>query len=162
MTKIIAKAPVLCSMFNNFTFPDQYSQIEDKIFLGGIKFALNEENIRKHNISHIVCILSKEEMDIYASKHKNVTYLYIEARDHEKENISQHFKKAASFIENALNSGTGVLIHCMAGVSRSPTILASFYILKRKKDAVQALSFIQLSRSIRPNDGFLHQLENLQ
>jgi hypothetical protein len=60
--------------------------------------------------------------------------------------------------------GSGVLVHCWAGHSRSVSIVL-FYLMKktrRFKSVAEALAFIQSKRPyIDPNPGFLLQLETL-
>lgn len=49
----------------------------------------------------------------------------------DKENLLQYFDKAVNFIEQAMKD-TNVLVHCMAGISRSTTIVVA-YLMKVHK-----------------------------
>lgn len=152
----------LLNLFQKFKPPNEYDQIEEKLFISNIEFAQNEENIKKYKISNIVCILNNIELkELYTTRHKNVTYFIISAKDKSCEYLYLHFEKAANFIENCINNNTNVLVHCLAGVSRSPTIVAAYLIIKRKMTVEEAISYIQLNKSIRPNNGFLRQLQQL-
>ena len=54
-------------------------------------------------------------------------YLYIPGDDHEKYDLSVHFEKSIQFIRNILKE-TNILVHCMAGVSRSVTLVIAYLI----------------------------------
>ena len=85
--------------------------------------------------------------------------------------LSTWFDTAFNFIEESLNNGGKILIHCYHGVSRSATILAA-YVLKARLQGNQnthinngactvedVLSFIKSRRAIAcPNEGFMAQL----
>lgn len=54
-----------------------------------------------------------------------------------------------------------VLVHCVMGVSRSSTSVLAYLMLKERLSATEALTKIRRIRDIRPNDGFLLQLAQL-
>ena len=49
----------------------------------------------------------------------------------------------------------------MMGMSRSSTCVLAYLMLKQNMTAVQALTEVRKSRDVRPNDGFLRQLADL-
>ena len=51
-----------------------------------------------------------------------------------------------------------ILVHCMAGVSRSPTFVASYLMRDHGMDINEALKIVSDARFIYPNDGFLKLL----
>ena len=65
-------------------------------------------------------------------------------------------------INNSINSCGKIVIHCVAGVSRSAAIIAAWLILKG--DSLNdALEKIKISRPwIRPNPGFMKQLQDYE
>ena len=46
--------------------------------------------------------------------------------DAETYDIAEHMETAFGFIEEARRKGAGVLVHCVAGISRSPTIVMAY------------------------------------
>lgn len=54
-----------------------------------------------------------------------------------------------------------VLVHCMMGISRSSTCAIAYLMINRKMSASDAIRTVRLRRDIRPNDGFLQQLADL-
>ena len=58
--------------------------------------------------------------------HSIVPYhLLVNAKDCSTFNLVEYFEQAVDFTRRSLNS-TNVLIHCMAGVSRSTTLLIAY------------------------------------
>jgi protein-tyrosine phosphatase len=138
------------------------SKIINKLYISNAEFVNNIKNIKKLRISHIVCILNNIELK-EIQKHDGIKYLFICAKDKSSEYLYLHFKNAANFIEEAIQNGFSVLVHCFAGISRSPTIVAAYLIIKQKMSVTNALSCILLSRKcIQPNNGFMRQLYSLE
>ena len=54
-----------------------------------------------------------------------------------------------------------VLVNCMMGMSRSSTCVLAYLMLKKDMTALDALQEVRRHREIRPNDGFLRQLADL-
>lgn len=55
-----------------------------------------------------------------------------------------------------------VLVHCIMGISRSPTITIAYLMIKKGFRAKDAVEKIKRARDIRPNNGFLKQLVQLE
>ncbi|VDM35371.1 unnamed protein product [Hydatigera taeniaeformis] len=84
--------------------------------------------------------------------------LYIPANDTPYENLMKSFEKAITFIEENIRGG--VLVHCLAGVSRSATIVIAYLMWKFRMTFDEAYEKVLKSRRISPNDGFKSQLNN--
>jgi len=62
-------------------------------------------------------------------------------------------------VEEARTSETRVLVHCHAGISRSPTIAIAYIMKHINMGALDAYAFVQRSRNIiSPNLNFMGQL----
>ena len=86
----------------------------------------------------------------------------IEVDDSAFSQLLPEFPHASKFISAALSGGGGVLVHCMAGVSRSTTV-ATAYLMKAQKnqDAAAVLAAVRSVRAeVKPNAGFMHQLRS--
>ncbi|KAK8094176.1 protein-tyrosine phosphatase-like protein [Apiospora hydei] len=59
--------------------------------------------------------------------------------------------------------GAKVLFHCMGGISRSPAVVAYYLMREEGMSLRDALGAIMKARpAMRPNDGFLRQLKELE
>lgn len=57
-------------------------------------------------------------------------------------------KKGLEFISSHHNNGTNVLVHCLAGVSRSTSMVAGYLMKKKQWNPAKTLQFIAGKRSI--------------
>ena len=65
-------------------------------------------------------------------------------------------------MEAAIKSGGKVLVNCWQGASRSTTIVLAYLVKCEGLDLVEALRLVRAKRDVRPNDGFLLQLIELE
>ena len=86
----------------------------------------------------------------------SIKYLIIPVEDLSRVDLTMHFESAFSFIDESLKNEGNVLVHCANGISRSPSIVMSYLMLKDKKlrysDAFELVS--QKRPCINPNSGF--------
>lgn len=134
------------------------SKVLPDLYLGNIKDARDRELLAQHNITHILSI-----HDTAAPVLEGMTYLCISASDHSKQNLIQYFKDSIAFIHECRLKGEGCLVHCMAGVSRSVTLVVAYIMTVTGRGWVESLAAV---RSVRPcagpNLGFLRQLEEFE
>jgi len=87
-----------------------------------------------------------------------IRFLGIEALDMSSFRLYPFFEEAAEFIQEALQRGGKVYVHCRQGISRSSTLVLAFLISRRGYTAQEAVREVRRQREIIPNDGFLQQL----
>lgn len=89
--------------------------------------------------------------------------LLIAEDDNPAADVKQHFEAASSFIATALAAGGAVLVHCMAGCSRSATLVTAHIMRTERLCASVALQSVGKARPIvDPNQGFREQLRDLE
>ena len=91
----------------------------------------------------------------------NIKYKGLKLLDVSQANISIHFTEIAEFIDEALQGGGKILVNCQKGVSRSSAAVLAYLMLRHNMTAVEALVEVRKHRDVRPNDGFLRQLAEL-
>ena len=77
----------------------------------------------EHGIGAVITAIKGKNLADKIPKH--IEYLYVPVVDHESCNISVFFKDSFEFIEEE-RKRTNVLVHCMAGVSRSVTLVIAY------------------------------------
>uniref|UniRef100_A0A8P4KU13 Dual specificity protein phosphatase 15 n=1 Tax=Dicentrarchus labrax TaxID=13489 RepID=A0A8P4KU13_DICLA len=120
--------------------------------------ARDGELLAKHNITHILSI-----HDTAAPILEGMTYLCISAADHSKQNLTQYFRDSIMFIHESRLKGEGCLVHCVAGVSRSVTLVVAYIMTVTGRGWVESLAAVRAARPCAgPNLGFLRQLEEFE
>ncbi|XP_066860755.1 uncharacterized protein [Anser cygnoides] len=94
---------------------------------------------------------------------KDMTYLCISASDSSSQNLMQHFKECIKFIHECRLHGGGCLVHCLAGVSRSTTVLVAYLMTVTDLGWERCLAATRAARSYAsPNPGFQRQLQDYE
>ena len=129
------------------------NKITDKIYLGDIDGAREINYLKKQGIKYIINLAGT----MFSPEYEEglFTRKMIEIMDFPKENIFQYFKECIDFIEKA----DKIYIHCMAGVSRSASIVIAYIMWKEHKNYNEAFAFVKKYRFIYPNFGFVYQLK---
>ncbi|XP_035032614.2 dual specificity protein phosphatase 22-B [Hippoglossus stenolepis] len=131
------------------------NKVLPNLYLGNIKDARDKELLAQHNISHILSI-----HDTAAPVLEDMRYLCISAADHSKQDLTQYFRDSITFIHESRLKGEGCLVHCVAGVSRSVTLVVAYIMTVTGRGWVEALAAVRAARPCAgPNLGFLRQLE---
>lgn len=126
------------------------------LFLGSLEAACDLESLQKNKISHVLVVGSGLDKPFP----EEIEYHHIEVYDFAAADLISHFEVTSQFIENALLSGGGVLVHCAMGISRSSTIIIAYLMKKQKMTYLDALNFTKKKRThISPNFGFRKQLQ---
>ena len=129
------------------------NKVTDKIYLGDIKSGNDINFLKEENISNVLSLTG----DIFSPKYPKklkISQKIINIDDSPKENILKFFKECILYIENS----DKILVHCMAGVSRSATIVIAYLMWKTHASYIETKNFVKNRRNIYPNDGFTQQL----
>ncbi|XP_027203812.2 dual specificity protein phosphatase 22-B-like [Dermatophagoides pteronyssinus] len=129
------------------------------LYIGNFRDSKNHEQLKINSITHIISILDRE--NIYQVE--GIKYLCICIADSPHQNIIKHIPKCNLFIHKARLTGGNVLIHCLAGISRSVTITAAYLASVTKFNCNETLDVIRNIRQISaPNPGFYKQLMDFE
>ena len=118
----------------------------------------NAESREAEKFDYIIEICN--ENDVYAElSYSTKDRLTLQFDDSRRYNILDTKDKVTEFI----NSCSGkLLIHCGEGISRSPSILIMYLISRHNYSYMNAYTIIQSKRYIKPNIGFVKQLQRLE
>lgn len=128
------------------------------LYLGNFKDARDREQLARNNITHILSI-----HDSAAPILQEMTYLCISAADLPTQNLTQHFKQSIMFMHESRLKGEGCLVHCLAGVSRSVTLVVAYIMTVTGLGWQDALAAVKVVRPCAgPNLGFQRQLQEFE
>ena len=129
------------------------SQITQNLYLGNLYDAQNIKNLLKIGIQKVLSLITDPQLLYYP---KEIEHKCIKLNDFPRENIIKYFGECLLFIED--NRKT--LVHCVAGASRSATIVIAYIMWKNQLDYKESAKFVEQKRPcINPNYGFVRQLE---
>ncbi|XP_055506011.1 dual specificity protein phosphatase 16 [Leucoraja erinacea] len=132
------------------------TRILPHLYLGCQRDVLNKELMQQIDVAYVLNASNTcPKPDFIPETH----FLRVPVNDSFSEKILPWLNKSVEFIEKAKASNGCVLVHCLAGISRSATI-AIAYIMKRMDMSLdEAYRFVKEKRpTISPNFNFLGQL----
>ncbi|KAK5601913.1 hypothetical protein CRENBAI_019094 [Crenichthys baileyi] len=132
------------------------TRILPHLYLGCQRDVLNKELMQQNDIVYVLNASNTcPKPDFIPDSH----FLRVPVNDSFCEKILPWLDRSVEFIEKAKASNARVLVHCLAGISRSATI-AIAYIMKRMDMSLdEAYRFVKEKRpTISPNFNFLGQL----
>jgi len=166
------KAPLENWLFDSFL--SSAEEIIPNLWLGGVVTAHDRKKvIGELNVSRVLCVggraLAFGQDQYHPPFPDDLTYKVIDVDDTEKtadaDALGNCFPEAVSFIEESMTgetnaNGSRILVHCMAGASRSASVVCAFLIWKYKMSVEDALKLVRSARPIAtPNAAFIVQLE---
>ncbi|XP_026855409.1 dual specificity protein phosphatase 22-A isoform X2 [Electrophorus electricus] len=134
------------------------NKVVDGLYLGNIRDSENRESLSQNGITHILSVYNNAKPVL-----EDMTYLCIHAADASNQNLLQHFKECICFIHECRLNGGSCLVHCLAGVSRSTTVVVAYLMTVTTHGWEECLSAVKAVRSfVGPNYGFQQQLQQFQ
>ncbi|KAF2068405.1 hypothetical protein CYY_010269 [Polysphondylium violaceum] len=132
--------------------------IKDFLYLGAARDTKDEKHMKKLNISHIVsCAGNVKNAEQYT------ILKAVDLEDIPEQDILPFIDQSFEFIKSVAEKGGVVFVHCLAGVSRSPTVVLAYLMMTQKIPLKQLYYDVLEARNIiRPNDGFMRQLLYLE
>ncbi|MED6287425.1 Dual specificity protein phosphatase 7 [Characodon lateralis] len=137
--------------------PDFPVQILPYLYLGCAKDSSNLDVLGQYNITYILNV-TPNLPNVFEHK-SHFRYKKIPISDHWSQNLSQFFPEAISFIDEARSKRCGILVHCLAGISRSVTVTVAYLMQRLNLSLNDAYDFVKRKKSnISPNFNFMGQL----
>ena len=129
--------------------------ITDKVYLGNYLSARDEEYLIKNNFTGVLSCTGESSPQY---QNKSIKHLIFSINDTNNTNIIKYFKEALKFIDEQEK----VLVHCLAGFSRSAALVIAYFMWKNKLTYDKSYQMVFEHRIINPNDGFKKQLKIFQ
>lgn len=142
----------------------QCQEILPNVLLGPFLVSKSLETLKELGITHILCIRDvKEAFSVRARFPQDFTYLELDVKDNEEQNLIRVYPQARDFILQSLGTGGKVLVHCNGGISLSPAFVIMFVMEQYQMTSDQAVQLVQNKRyCISPNGGFMSQIKEYE
>ena len=129
-------------------------EIIENLYLGNFSASENIQQLKDLGIKKVLSVIDFNDFPNY--KDEKIIHKSVEVSDFDYQNIIQYFGECLNFIKGEEK----ILVHCMAGASRSATIVIAYLMWIQKMKFDDALNFVKSKRPIvDPNDGFREQLK---
>ncbi|KAJ2939615.1 hypothetical protein O0L34_g14332 [Tuta absoluta] len=137
-------------------------EILPNLYLGNSSNSEDCLAIARHNIKYVLNV-TPDLPNTFEAEGCGINYLKIPIADHWSQNLSVHFPQAIRFIEEAMEAGCGVLVHCVAGVSRSVTVTLAYLMQRHRLCLRDAFELVRARKTdIAPNFHFMRQLHSFE
>ncbi|KAF8790537.1 dual specificity protein phosphatase 7-like [Argiope bruennichi] len=137
-------------------------EILPHLYLGNASDSCDWNSLEKYGI-HYVLNVTPNLPNTFEKTGMGMKYMQIPIQDHWSQNLSSFFPQAIKFIDEARKSKLGVLVHCLAGISRSVTITLAYLMHELNISLNEAYDFVQRRKAnISPNLNFLGQLKDFE
>lgn len=138
--------------------PDtQVGEIRPYLCLGSADVTGNSDLLLSMGVTHILNV-STIKMENFPD-----TFIYhnVPLLDIPQENLLIKLKECFEFIDSSRSSDGKVLVHCMAGISRSASVAIAYLMKQSGMTFDEALEEVKKYRPCaNPNEGFKKQLRN--
>ncbi|VDP51680.1 unnamed protein product [Schistosoma mattheei] len=140
-------------------FRAEISRIFPFLYLGNEYDGQSEKILDKHGIDSILNVTIKTPF----LDESRFNCCRLPANDSHSQDLRSYFTSAFQFIEEVRCSGKTVLVHCQAGVSRSPALIIAYLMNYSSLSLSDAYQYVKSKRSvIAPNFAFMGQLYELE
>jgi protein-tyrosine phosphatase len=106
--------------------------------------------LEKKQIGFVVTVAIGQPLTLTAVGHK-----VYPIEDNDRYNVQKHFNEFNRLLDHKLKE-TSVLVHCAAGISRSPTFIIAYLMHREHLSFLEAYALVKQKRHIiKPNENFL-------
>ena len=133
---------------------NEMDEIIENLYLGGYGAAQDIQQLKEKGIKKVLSVMELSASPTFNSN--EFKQLKFDINDIETQNIIHIYGECLKFIKG----DDKILVHCMAGASRSATIVIAYLMWTKKWKFDEAFNFVKSKRQIvYPNDGFQSQLK---
>ena len=157
----IVSSPKTISETNDGKFKEKkLFKINSHLYMSGYHSAKDLKCLNSHGITHVINLTTHRCPNLHQEK---MEYSSFALSDNINFNLLSCLDIIVNTIEAKINEGKRVLVHCKMGISRAPSIVLAFLIMKNKMTFQNAFENLQrINSEISPNFGFLMQLQRVE
>ncbi|KAL3321151.1 hypothetical protein Ciccas_000184 [Cichlidogyrus casuarinus] len=135
------------------------SRILSFLYIGNEHDSLDETLLKSLGITHIINVTRKLQF----LDEKQYNCLRLPVSDNAEADLKPYFGEAIRFIDEARKAGKNVLVHCKAGISRSPAVVMAYLMMRSSLNLKMVYRLVKSRRRlIAPHLSFIVQLSELE
>lgn len=140
----------------NYDIFTQLARINDHLYLCSLQ-ALTSRRLRQMGITQVISVMPEPiPSEILAQVDRHIQ---IPVYDSDYSNLHSHFDEIGDKIAREARRGGKTVVHCMAGISRSATLVLAYLMKHQGLSLAEAYNrVISVRPCIQPNLGFWRQL----
>jgi atypical dual specificity phosphatase len=149
-------------------YPLQADEIIPRLYIADLYTATDAPTLERLRITHVVSVV-KLDLDLGINTAttwpSNVKHLNLPVDDAMSSDMTYYFARTVEWMKNAMeeDENANVVVHCVCGVSRSPTIVVAYLMATQGMSLSDSLSHVKAKRVIScPNSGFMSQLADYE
>jgi len=119
--------------------------IDEQVLLGGALMFDDLERLRRQGVEAVVNLCAERSDNPHRLKATEMDYLWLPVADTHPPTVEQ-ILQGLGWIEQRVYAGHKVYIHCAAGMGRSVTLLACWYLYTGSMSVPQVLEFVKRRR----------------
>ncbi|EQC40713.1 hypothetical protein SDRG_01785 [Saprolegnia diclina VS20] len=142
------------------------TKINNGLFMGDVDAAQDADFLSLNGIEFVVNCVPCEMPNVFEAD--GVQYLALDMVEDPSSSAllfdlrSQEFLDVVDFLESAMEQSQSVLVHSMDGVSRSPSVMMSYLMVKYQWSLDKAFDYVKMKRGdINVHPAYLEQLSSL-
>lgn len=134
----------------------QVARITDHLYLSSLQ-ALTPNRLRQLGVTQLISVMADPIPGEITAQVERHTQIPVEDIDYS--NLRRHFDEVADRIAREARRGGKTVVHCMAGISRSATMVLAYLVKHHGMSLSAAYEYVLSIRPcIHPNTGFWRQL----
>lgn len=122
-----------------------WDMIDEHVFLGGVPMFDDFERLQAQGVCAVVNLCAERQDDQNRLQQAHMEYLWLPVMDASPPSLVQIWR-GVMWVTHHINAGRAVYIHCAAGMGRSSTLLACWYVYTRGMSVPQVLRFLRVRR----------------
>lgn len=137
-------------------------EVYPNLFVSDVTVHKNITMLKSLGISAVLNLVSVEEDSDVSNAYcrEGLDFMHLPMYDMESYKLDSVVEKGTDYIERCLRADRKILVHCVAGMSRSPAIVIAYFITKLGMTFYEARRCVGTGCAI--NEGFVNQLSRLE
>jgi len=124
----------------------EMQEILPGVFLGPYGSAKDRNELMNKGITHVLIVRSTLERRLDPKFPAELKYQIVEVPEGPTENLILYFPECNACIQQAINEGGKILVHCNAGLSRSAAVVVAYVMESLRMPFTEAIQHVQSRR----------------